>query len=143
MTLWELIDGQLKRRHELAMKRPINARLLANVIGLSLISSFVGALFALFWFPIPPGNEQVVTYMIGQLSGFAGGVVAYHYTMSAGAKELEAQRADNTGKAFEAIKAAAGTGGGSEPKPDVTLKPGETAQAAPATGDDGDSRPIE
>lgn len=114
MTFWEYLDRIGERRANLLLIRPVNARLLANVIGCALISGFLGALFALFVIPIPKGNEQIVTYMIGQLSGFAGGIVAYHYTMTAGAKELEAQRADNTAKAFDAIKAAAKAGTGGE-----------------------------
>jgi len=129
VTLWDYLDRAAKRRHDLALARGSDARLLANVIGAALISGFLGALFALFVVPIPTGNEQIVTYMIGQLSGFAGGIVAYHYTMTAGARELETQRSENTGKAFEAITAAAKAKPPS-PEADVILKPGETAQAA-------------
>lgn len=135
MTLWDYLNAVGERRKELLLRRPANVRLLANVIGCALISGFLGALFALFIVPIPAGNEQIVTYMIGQLSGFAGGIVAYHYTLTAGSKELEAQRTDNTGKAFEAIKAAAeSTPAASDAKPDFVLEPGDTAQAAPASG---------
>jgi hypothetical protein len=131
VTLWDYLDRVGQRRAKLKLERPIDTRLLANVIGCALISGFLGALFALFIVPIPTGNEQIVTYMIGQLSGFAGGIVAYHYTLTAGTKELEAKRADNTAKAFDAIKAAAEAQPGAlDVKPDVTLQPGETAQAA-------------
>lgn len=128
MTLWDYLDRVGQRRAKVALERPINVRLLANAIGCALISGFLGALFALFIVPIPTGNEQIVTYMIGQLSGFAGGIVAYHYTMSAGQKDLDAKRADNTKAAFEAITETAKAANPS-PAPDVVLKPGETAQA--------------
>lgn len=129
MTLWDYLDRIGQHRAKLALEKPVDARLLANVIGCALISGFLGALFALFIFPIPAENEQIVTYMIGQLSGFAGGIVAYHYTMSAGQKELEAKRADNTARAFEAITETAKAANPSPP-PDVVLKPGETATVA-------------
>lgn len=122
MNGWDFLDRISERRARVATERPINTRLLANVIGCALISGFIGALFALFVVPIPKGNEQIVTYMIGQLSGFAGGIVAYHYTLTAGARELDAARTVNTGKAFDAIKAAA------ESTPSATV---ETASGKP------------
>lgn len=91
---------------ERALARPLDARLLANVIGCALISGFLGSLAVLFIIPIPPQNEQIITYMVGQLSGFAGGIVAYHYTLTAGQKELDAKRAESSGKSAEAIKSA-------------------------------------
>lgn len=78
-----------------------------DVIGLTLIVGFMVATGWLLNEAIPKENEQLVAYMLGQLSGFVAGVVAYHYVSKAGEKELEAARADNTGKAFEAIAAAA------------------------------------
>jgi|SRR5882757_7890420 len=132
MTLWEYLDRIGQRRAKIAIERPLNIRLLANVIGVSLVFGFLGALFALFVIPIPRGNEQIVTYMIGQLSGFAGGIVSYHYTMSAGQKELDAKRADTTGKTVEALGAAVTALAPTpvDPKPTAILQPGETAQAA-------------
>lgn len=78
-----------------------------DVLGAALLVAFVTALGLLFWKAIPQENEQLIVYMLGQLSGFVAGVVAYHYVTKAGEKELDAQRADNTAKAFDAIKAAA------------------------------------
>ncbi|MBZ9649984.1 hypothetical protein K9B33_20835 [Sphingobium sp. 3R8] len=108
MTLWEYLDRVGERRARLALGRPINLRMLANVIGVALISGFLGALFALFIIPIPKGNEQIVTYMIGQLSGFAGGIVAYHYTQKAGDAELDAKRTATTSKLADAVIAVSG-----------------------------------
>lgn len=79
---------------------------LRDVIGCAMIGAFIGALFAMFWKAIPEGNSDVITYMIGQLSGFAATIVAYHY-----ATNVQSQQAtENTGKAFEAVKAAAEAG---------------------------------
>lgn len=103
MTFLEFLDRRATRR----AARPAEKRMLASVIGLSLISGFLGALFGLFIVPVPTENRELVIYMLGQLSGFAGGVVAYHYTMSAGAKELDAKRTHNTTVALEGLAAAA------------------------------------
>ena len=80
---------------------------LRDAIGIALIAAFVGALGVLFWKAIPKDNEQIIVYVIGQLSGFVSAIVAFHYVTKAGEKELEQSRADNTGKAFEAVRAAA------------------------------------
>lgn len=106
MNVWEFLDRAAERRAQIKLARPTDLRLLANVIGCALISGFLGALFALFIIPIPAGNEQIVTYMIGQLSGFAGGIVAYHYTMTAGQKELDEKRAENSGEAIKGLASA-------------------------------------
>lgn len=84
---------------------------LRDALGVSLISGFLGALTMLFWKEIPPKNEQLIVYMLGQLSGFAAAIVGFHYTRAAGEKELEEKRAENTRAAFEAITAAAATPG--------------------------------
>lgn len=55
---------------------------LRDSIGVALIGGFLFALGVLFWKAIPTQNEQLIVYMLGQLSGFAGGIVAYHYTLS-------------------------------------------------------------
>jgi hypothetical protein len=106
MRLWDYLDRVGERRTRVRLAHPQNLRVLANVIGCALVSGFLGALGALFIIPIPPENKELIIYMLGQLSGFAGGIVAYHYTSKAGEREMEVQRADNTGKAFEAIRAA-------------------------------------
>ena len=104
MTFWEYLDRAADRR---AARHRLDPRLFANVVGASLIAGFLGAMITLFFIPIPEKNEQLITYMIGQLSGFAGGIIAYHYTLTAGAKELEAKRAESTGKLADAVVAAA------------------------------------
>jgi hypothetical protein len=84
-------------------------RLFANVIGGALISGFLGALAALFVVPIPETNRDLVTYMLGQLSGFAGGIIAYYYASKAGdtrAQDLDAERTANTGKALDMAREA-------------------------------------
>lgn len=77
-----------------------------DLIGLVLIGSFIGSMGAMFLVAIPDTNKDLLTYMLGQLSGFVAAVVALHYVTKAGEKELDAQRVDNTSKALDAIKAA-------------------------------------
>lgn len=141
MNLLDFLDRRADRRHALRLARlgqvrPLDTRLLANVIGAALISGFLGALFALFLLPIPPENEQIITYMIGQLSGFAGGIVAYHYTMSSATREHEAKSreiqeksTENTGKLADAMKEVAkvATGGAGDA---AAAAAAETAGAA-------------
>lgn len=76
---------------------------LRDFIGVGLIMAFITVLFALLWRQIPASNEQLVVYMLGQLSGFVGSVVAFHYVMNKSSDKAT----ENTGKAFEAITAAA------------------------------------
>jgi cytochrome c biogenesis protein CcdA len=106
VTFWEYLDRAGERRAKLALERPINLRLLANVIGCAIVFGFLGSLVTLFIIPIPEANKDLITYMVGQLSGFAGGIVAYHYTAKAGERELETQRTKNTSDAFKAVTAA-------------------------------------
>jgi hypothetical protein len=73
---------------------------LRDAIGIALIAAFIGALIALMWKDIPKPNEQLIVYMLGQLSGFVATVVGFHYVTKSGEKELDAQRAANTENAL-------------------------------------------
>ncbi len=101
---------------------------LRDVIGAGMVGAFVGALFVLFWKAIPQTNEQIITYMIGQLSGFAATIIAYHYATNVQSQQATA----NTGDAFKAITETAKAAQAGTSEPDVTLRPGETAQAEEA-----------
>lgn len=92
---------------------------LRDALGMLLVLSFIGAMYVLFWRPIPSSNEQLIVYMLGQLSGFVSGVVAYHYVMNKSSEKAT----ENTGAAFEAITAAANAGTVTDP---IALKPGDT-----------------
>lgn len=81
-------------------------RYFANVLGAAAIAGFFGALFALFIVPIPTENRDLVTYMIGQLSGFAGGVFAHHYASKSGDREADQMRAETQSKALDTVQAA-------------------------------------
>lgn len=113
----------------LVVHQAVNMR---DVIGVAVIVGFLGSLGILFGIPIPKQNEQLIVYMLGQLSGFAAGIVAYHYGQKAGDAELDKARVENTGKLADAVTAAvAAPAPPAADRPDVVLQPGETAQAAP------------
>jgi len=63
------------------------------------------------------------------LTGLLNMVAAFHFSSNKGSETSR----ENTGKAFDAITATAT--GQPPPKADVTLKPGETAQAEAEPGD--------
>lgn len=98
---------------------------LKDAIGIALIGAFIGVLFILFWHEIPAKNEQLIVYMLGQLSGFVGGVISSHYVNKAGDDRLAQERqetsrvqAEATGKLADAVSAAAAA---TPPKPTQEL----------------------
>ena len=52
----------------------------------SIVSGFLFAVFALFRQEIPTANEQLLSYMLGQLSGFVAAIVAFDYGTSRGSE---------------------------------------------------------
>lgn len=82
------------------MTRKITLR---DLLGVALVAGFMAALGLLFWVAIPKPNEQLITYMLGQISGFVGAVVAYHYTMNS----LNTQATANTGEMLRTMRAQA------------------------------------
>lgn len=62
------------------------SHLFRDIIGGCLIGGFLGAGAALYVVPVPTSNHDLIVFMLGQLSGFVGGVVAYHYGTSAGSQ---------------------------------------------------------
>lgn len=58
-------------------------------------------------------------------TGLVGMIMAFHFT----ANSADEEKTKNTGRALDAIKAAAESGGGAPVAPDFELHPGETAQA--------------
>lgn len=98
-----------------------------DILGGFLVLAFIGATAVLSWTAIPPENEQLLAYMLGQLSGFVAGVIGYHYITKAGEKELDQLRTENTGKALDAISAAAAAAPHAEPPLNDGTRPAGTA----------------
>lgn len=85
-------------------RQPLSLR---DYIGVGLVFAFVSVLVALLFKNIPQANEQLIVYMLGQLSGFVSTVVAFHYVLTKNSETAT----ENTGRAFSAIEAAARSGG--------------------------------
>lgn len=99
------------------MKRePLSLR---DYIGVGLVFSFVAVLFGLMFKNIPDKNEQLIVYMLGQLSGFVSTVVAFHYVLNKSAEKAT----ENTGRAFDAIAAAQAA---PVPTDDTALREGDS-----------------
>lgn len=64
--------------------------------------AFIGAMITLFMVPIPAANDKLLTYMLGQLSGFVGSIFAAHYTRRADQPEIDRRRASREEKLLEA-----------------------------------------
>jgi hypothetical protein len=108
------------------LAKPTQPLALRDWIGIFLITAFICVLLALMFKNIPKANEQLIVYMLGQLSGFVATIVGYHYVTSV----QDTAKTENVGKMADAMKVVAqGAQGGAQSEPDVVLKPGETAQA--------------
>ena len=77
-----------------------------NALAMFLVTTFVAVLPLLFFKLIPEKNEQLLTYMIGQLSGMATTVLGFYFVNKVGADALDAKRAENSGKLADAVVAA-------------------------------------
>lgn len=120
---------------------------LKDAIGIALIGAFIAVLFMLFWKEIPTKNEQLIVYMLGQLSGFVAGVVSSHYVHKAGEGRLEQQRQETAKAQAEATRATAeavvAAAAGSPPGSNGgDLAPG-TGEAARSVADAADERAEE
>lgn len=85
-----------------------------DVVAVLLILQFGLALLALFTLDVPPGNKEQVIFMLGQSAGMASLAAGFYFASSKGDDKAK----ENTGKAFDAIKAA------QEAPASVTLNPG-------------------
>jgi hypothetical protein len=98
-----------------------------NLLAFLLVGAFVSVIPLFVFKSIPEANEQVVTYMVGQLSGMAIMALGFYFVSQVGKDALDAQKSENTAKAFEAIKEAAKAGGTTDA---AGAAAEETAQAA-------------
>jgi hypothetical protein len=97
-----------------------------NFLAFLLIGAFIGAMGAFTFFVIPEANKDILTYMVGQLSGMALTVLGFYFINKVGQDAADAKKTDNTAKAFEAVTTALkGTGNGT-----VEEAVDETAEAA-------------
>jgi len=78
-----------------------------NFLAFILIGAFITVVPLFIFKTIPAGNKDIITYMIGQLSGMATTALGFYFVTKAGQDALDAKRADNTGKLADAITATA------------------------------------
>lgn len=83
-----------------------------NRIAVFVVGAFVGALVSFTFKAIPAENKDIITYMVGQLSGMATMALGFYFVNKIGQDAADAKRADNTGKALEAITTVAQNAGG-------------------------------
>lgn len=57
--------------------------IIAGVLAGTLVAAFIGAIIMLSWREIPKTNEQLLTYMLGQLSGFVAAAVGVYFARRA------------------------------------------------------------
>ena len=79
-----------------------------NLLAFLLVASFISIIPAAMIVVIPEANRDLITYMVGQLSGMALTVLGFYFINKVGADALDAKRADNTNKMADAVIAAAG-----------------------------------
>lgn len=87
------------------------------LLAFALVGAFISVIPFLLFKDIPKANEQIITYMLGQLSGMAVMALGFYFVSKVGAEAAEAKRADldaartdNTGKLADAVVAAAQAG---------------------------------
>ena len=88
-------------------KTPIDRiEMVRNSLATLLVVAFIGAMVSFTWRVIPEANKDIITYMVGQLSGMATTALGFYFINKVGQDAIDAKRADNTGKLAEAVTAA-------------------------------------
>ena len=82
-----------------------------NALAMLLVMSFIATIPMFLFVVIPDTNKEVITYMVGQLSGMALTALGFYFVSKVGQDALDAKRTDNTKAALEAITATANAGG--------------------------------
>jgi len=118
MTLLEYLDRQAERR----AKHPRRPRDIRQFIGFSFLVGYYVMVWQFTMGELPKDNIALIRDAMLTLGPPVGLIIGAMFRSDA----REEQATENTGRAFEAVKAAAEAGGSA---PDHTLAPGETAQA--------------
>ena len=118
MTLLEFLD----RRAERLAQHPRRPRDIRQFIGFGFLVGYYVMVWQFTRGELPKENVDLIRDAMLTLGPPIGIIIGAMFRSDA----REEQATENTGRAFEAVKAAAEAGGSA---PDVTLQPGETAQA--------------
>jgi hypothetical protein len=124
MTLLEFLNNIGERRAARG-QRPRDIR---QFIGFAFLLGYYVMVYQFTQGELPEKNVALIRDAMLTLGPPVGLIIGAMFRSDA----REEQQTANTGKAFEAVKAAAEAG--TAPAPDVTLQPGETAQAAEGQG---------
>ncbi len=106
-----------------------------NLLAFSLVGAFIWCIVALLFKEVPDGNNDIITYMIGQLSGMALTALGFYFVNKVGQDALDSKRAENTGKLADAVTTAVQSSTPVVPH-DVVEAAQETADAAQKKADD-------
>ena len=77
-----------------------------NLLAFLLVGAFISVFPVLTFFIIPEVNKDIITYMVGQLSGMATTVLGFYFINKVGQDALDAKRSENTGKLADLAHAA-------------------------------------
>ncbi|AYJ87680.1 hypothetical protein D3Y57_19300 [Sphingomonas paeninsulae] len=113
----------------------INPDWFKNLLAMFLVSAFTAVIPLLIFKDIPTSNRDIITYMVGQLSGMALMALGFYFTQKAGQDVLDTKRADNTTTALNAITAVANAGS--------TPAPADAIEAAQDVADTAQSKANE
>jgi hypothetical protein len=96
------------------MKRtPIDQiEFMRNFLAFLLTGAFIGAMAVFTFFAIPDVNKDILTYMVGQLSGMAITALGFYFVSKVGQDAIDAKKTENTGAAFRAVEKALDKSGG-------------------------------
>lgn len=100
------------------------AERMRNVLSFLLVGAFISVLPVFTLIAIPDSNRDLITYMVGQLSGMATTALGYYFVNKVGQDQMDETRANNTGKMADAIQAAIKT-----PMTTVMVEPGAVETA--------------
>lgn len=95
-----------------------------NLLAFMLVGGFILFSGVLLWKAIPNENEQLLSYMLGQLSGMALTVLAFYFIDKVGQAALDAARAENTGKMADLANTALKSGPVTDDS--EAIRPGDT-----------------
>ena len=65
-----------------------------KVLALMFSGAFIGAFPVLFFKGIPQDNKELLTYMLGQLSGIVLTIIAFHFSSTSGGEKKTEQLAE-------------------------------------------------
>lgn len=89
------------------MNGPPDADRFKNLLAFLLVGAFIVTIPLFVFKTIPDANKDIITYMVGQLSGMALLALGFYFVNKAGQDALDNKRAETTGKMAEAITATA------------------------------------